>query len=204
MTATPAAALREILDQFSVTPTGGATLHTDMATWQRWAATLDHAEAQTDQQPQGCHHCQPLTPDMLNIIAALAEGHAVPHISRNLNTPARTLRTHIAATANRLGIRHTPQVRLVDYAYRHGHLTAPEADPYEPLKPLTWRDEQTLQAIARGLSVAQAASEIHRSPHTVDTHRKALYARLGARTGAHAVALGWQLGLLGPTAEGAP
>lgn len=192
----PIAVLREILDQCSVTPTGGANLHTDMTTWNRWAATLDHAEAHPDRRPKGCRHCTPLTPEMLKVIAALAQGHAVPRISRDLDTPTRTLRTHIATAAARLGLRYTPQPRLVDYAYRHGHLPVPALDPRDALGPLTPGQAQTLSAITRGLTVAQAASELRRSRHTVNTHRGALYRLLGARTGAHAVALAWQHGLL--------
>jgi DNA-binding NarL/FixJ family response regulator len=192
----PIAVLREILDQCSVTSNGGANLHTDMATWNRWAATLDHAEAQPGVRSEGCRHCTPLTPEMLKVIAALAQGHAVPRIGRDLDTPPRTLRTHIATAAARLGLLHTPQPCLVDYAYRHGHLSVPAVDPRDPLGPLTPTEAQTLSAITRGLTVAQAASEIRRSRHTVNTHRGALYRRLGAHTGAHAVALAWQHGLL--------
>ncbi len=44
---------------------------------------------------------------------------------------------------------------------------------------LTEREEQILRLIAKGLSRTQIADALHRSPMTVDNHRKAIMRKLG-------------------------
>lgn len=58
------------------------------------------------------------------------------------------------------------------------------------------REMQCLQAIARGLTNARIGGELFLSEDTVKTHNRRLFRKLGARDRAHAVALGYQRGLL--------
>jgi DNA-binding CsgD family transcriptional regulator len=55
--------------------------------------------------------------------------------------------------------------------------------------PLTARQQQCLDGLARGLTYAMIAAELGISPHTVKVILRQAYERLGARTAAHAVAL---------------
>lgn len=53
-----------------------------------------------------------------------------------------------------------------------------------------------LHAVARGLTKTEAAQERWVSVHTIDSQRKKMRARLGARNDAHAVAIGFTRGIL--------
>lgn len=55
-----------------------------------------------------------------------------------------------------------------------------------------------LQTLAAGLTLDEASAELDLSPNTMHTHRSRIYQALGARNAAHAVAIGYQRGLLKP------
>ncbi len=55
------------------------------------------------------------------------------------------------------------------------------AQPQQPLSPLTTREEEILLVVARGLTNAEVAQELHVSLSTVKTHVTSLMNKLGAR-----------------------
>lgn len=65
-------------------------------------------------------------------------------------------------------------------------------------KPLSPRLLDVLRLIARGYSLAQMCAELYLSENTIRTHRYRLYQTLGASGAAHAVAIGYERGLLLP------
>lgn len=62
---------------------------------------------------------------------------------------------------------------------------------------LTPRESDVLRLIARGCTYAQIADRLGISLHTVTTHVKNTYRKLGVRSGAAAVMRGVELRLLG-------
>jgi LuxR family maltose regulon positive regulatory protein len=62
---------------------------------------------------------------------------------------------------------------------------------------LTPRESDVLRLIARGCTYAQAAERLGISLHTVTTHIKNTYRKLGVRSGAAAVMRGVELKLFG-------
>ena len=62
--------------------------------------------------------------------------------------------------------------------------------------PLSDRELACLEGLARGLSYQEIGAEIYLSPWTVKIYMKTLFRKLGARSGSHAVALGYQKQLL--------
>ncbi|HZD72580.1 MAG TPA: response regulator transcription factor [Actinomycetota bacterium] len=66
----------------------------------------------------------------------------------------------------------------------------PEADPLTP------RERDVLERIARGLTNRQIAGELFISPNTVETHRRHILEKLGARSRAELVAQALERGLL--------
>jgi DNA-binding NarL/FixJ family response regulator len=62
---------------------------------------------------------------------------------------------------------------------------------------LSEREMQVLNLIAHGFSNGAIASALHLSEDTIKTHCRRLFPKLGARDRAHAVALGYERGLLG-------
>lgn len=125
----------------------------------------------------------------------LAHGDHVGKIAAHLGISPSTVHHRIHRAARRLNFNGFVQAQLVDLAGQHGALDAltPKAEITLPTL-----EAQLLTALARGLTTAQAAMQLHVGYHAAHRHRRRLYARLGARTNAHAVGLGWQHQLLGP------
>lgn len=74
---------------------------------------------------------------------------------------------------------------------------APPAEPEPgPQVELSQREGELLVRLARGLSNGEIGRQLWISEDTVKTHARRLYRKLGARDRAHAVALGYQLGVL--------
>jgi DNA-binding CsgD family transcriptional regulator len=63
-------------------------------------------------------------------------------------------------------------------------------------KPLTLRERDLLTKIAAGHDNARIARDLFLSIHTVKSQIRILYRKLGVHSAAHAVALGYQRGLI--------
>ncbi|MGK4581730.1 response regulator transcription factor [Kitasatospora sp. HPMI-4] len=74
--------------------------------------------------------------------------------------------------------------------------TAPADQSARGAPALTPRQLDILRCIANGSSVKETAKELCISTSTVKTHSRSLYDALGAGDRAHAVGLGFRLGLL--------
>lgn len=64
-------------------------------------------------------------------------------------------------------------------------------------KALSRPELDVLRAAADGLSAIETAERLFKSKHTIVTQRRSLQAKLGARNLPHAVALAYELRLLG-------
>jgi len=81
-----------------------------------------------------------------------------------------------------------------------GHGTRPAGtatDPATDASALTYREYQVLQHLAHGRTNAEIGERLGLSEDTVKTHLRSMFRALGARDRTHAVALGYQRGLLG-------
>ena len=66
-------------------------------------------------------------------------------------------------------------------------------------KPLTAQELEVLRAAADGLSAKETAAKLVKSQHTVIAQRRAVQAKLGARTLPHAITLAFRRRVLHPT-----
>jgi DNA-binding CsgD family transcriptional regulator len=70
----------------------------------------------------------------------------------------------------------------------------PRGEWREGLFVLTVRERQVLQLVADGLTSQEIAHLLEISRHTVESHRRHVYAKLGAPNTANAVAEGFRTG----------
>jgi len=80
-----------------------------------------------------------------------------------------------------------------------GQAPVPPAGPRPPLEALSESELRVLRYLPTNLPVPQIAGELYVSVHTVKTHMKHLYAKLGTHTRAEAVDRARSLGLLAPS-----
>src|SRR5262249_36731549 len=80
-----------------------------------------------------------------------------------------------------------------------GRKPAPPAGPRPPLEALSDSEIRVLRYLPTNLSARQIGSELYVSHHTVRTHIRHLYAKLGTHNRADAVARARALGLLAPS-----
>ncbi len=78
----------------------------------------------------------------------------------------------------------------------------PAAAAQELADPLSERELAVLRFLPTNLSANEIGSELYLSVHTVKTHMRKLYAKLGAHSRAEAVQRGRALGLLAPARRG--
>ena len=75
---------------------------------------------------------------------------------------------------------------------------APRAAPDTKASPLTQRETEVLQLIAKGLSYQRIADTLGMSPNTVTSHIKQIYRKLAVNSRGEAVFEAMQMGLLQP------
>ncbi|MDT0409917.1 MULTISPECIES: helix-turn-helix transcriptional regulator [Streptomyces] len=140
---------------------------------------------------------QLLTPAQVRVIAGYARGRRTHEIAADAHVTISAVRARVDRAIARAGLKSHRQAALVDHAYARGYLAGLQPEPRPPAS-VAGRQLQVLRFLAEGLTAEEIAAQLGLKPSTVIEHCTRLYATLGARHRAHAVALGWQAGLLGP------
>jgi len=99
----------------------------------------------------------------------------------------------------RQGTAHAALIADILSLLAGSRLAPPPAAPPPPLEALSSSEIRVLRYLPTNLSARQISGELYVSYHTVRTHLKHLYAKLGTHTRAEAVARARALGLLAPS-----
>ena len=152
---------------------------------------------------------------MIGLLTALDQGLTALMLIREPYRTPKFVAAMRAAGVHGLVQRMAPPDHLVE-AIRRTHADRRYLDPtLGPLvdraelvdprvprrRPLSNREYQVLQLVADGLSNQHIAESMFVSVETVRSHIKSMLRKLEARDRAHAVAIGFRLGLLASTEE---
>jgi DNA-binding NarL/FixJ family response regulator len=134
-----------------------------------------------------------LAPRTLRVIEHLAAGVGRPATGARLGISLKTVAREFDCACRELRVRRNDRAALVNASLRERVITLPEQPPIELDEYLV----DTLELIADGYTNAEIAAELWLSVDAVKSRVKRIFRELGAEGRAHAVAIGWQRGLLG-------
>lgn len=139
-----------------------------------------------------------LTPDRLEMIAMVADGHTNQQIASLKGTSEVVIKTAVHRASRFLGARN--RAHLVYLAYARGYLAA---EPVDTLIAPTRRRLEVIAQAANGLTNMEIGAGMFLTEDTVKTHLRTASQQMRARNRAHLVHLAWARGLLIATPDGA-
>ncbi|MEV6504836.1 LuxR C-terminal-related transcriptional regulator [Streptomyces sp. NPDC051642] len=140
-------------------------------------------------------HPRPITRRELWILTGIARGAEDPQIAERLGMSGDCTKMRVNRMIHRYGTGN--RAGLIDYAYRQGWLAGLAREQRVPILLLPRPLRVILAGAAAGLPNAEIADRLGLSVRGVRRQFECLFDVLDARHRSHAVALGWQLGLLG-------
>jgi DNA-binding NarL/FixJ family response regulator len=126
-------------------------------------------------------------------LAGLARGQTNAQIAQALGVDRSQVAKSISNAMCRLGQKN--RFGLVAAAYRSGVLAKLQPEPRPPIR-IFRRQLEVLQGMAEGLDNSEIGLRFDINPSSVVTRATKLYRALGVRRRTHAVAIGYQQGLL--------
>ncbi|MFJ8158506.1 LuxR C-terminal-related transcriptional regulator [Streptomyces sp. NPDC094468] len=141
-----------------------------------------------------------LAPRTLLVVKLTASGVTRAQIAKRLAVTERAVTWDVGRACRSLQVQYSDHAALVNAAIRAGVITLP-ALPSVELEPHL---VDTLRLVADGYTNRQIARRLRRSFECVKSRIKRILRTLHAKDRAHAVAIGWQCGLLGHDTAPAP
>lgn len=142
---------------------------------------------------------QPLTKRELQVLAGVAHGRTIHEIGSKLYLSESTVRTYMRCARRKLGARNRAHAATI--AFVRGLLNGERAA--FPAFELPAAAHAVLAMYARGLENEEIAARIGCNRSSVTRIGKQIRDRLGATNRAHAVAIGYETGLLPKQERGA-
>ncbi|MEU9288763.1 helix-turn-helix transcriptional regulator [Streptomyces sp. NPDC048275] len=140
---------------------------------------------------------QPLSPQEREALLGIAQGKTTAETAADMGVSESTVKTYVLRIGGKLGV--LERAAMVELAYRHHHLDVPV--PLDHMVHLSVEQRSVLERLAGDKTVEQIAAGERRPLADVRKDARRMLRALGASSAAHAVTRGWQLSLLGPTAD---
>ena len=86
---------------------------------------------------------------------------------------------------------------LMESMLKVSSLEVPSGTNVKLLSLLSEREQDVLKLVAEGVSTREMAEQLHLSPKTIETHRKSLLSKLGARNSADLIRIAIREGFIG-------
>lgn len=135
-------------------------------------------------------------PQHLPVIAGYARGQNRAEIAKQLGISAGAVKDRMAVISRVAGVRGAAAV--VNWAYENGYMDGlyPEWRARRPV--LDSVETAVLRLVARGTGRQAIGRELGLTPQQVRIRIERINGELSTDSSAHATAIGWQQGLLGP------
>lgn len=136
----------------------------------------------------------PLTDRQVQIVAGFARGHTSRQIGLHLGITWETVDAHRSRISAATGC--GSRVEIVNYAYENAYLADLPPEDRPPIL-LSGFEQEVLDLLPLGLGNAAIARQLFVSEGAVKSCVGRIFSKFGVSDRAHAVAIGWQQGLLG-------
>lgn len=135
---------------------------------------------------------RPLTAREVEVLAQIADGRTNEEVAARLGIARHTVKSHMAHILDALGAMNS--AHAVAIAHCRGDFGPRRRLAWNP--DVSYREVQVLEGVAVGMTDVQVGRKLWVSQHTIKSHLRRIYVKLGVCSRAQAVDTAFRSGLL--------
>jgi DNA-binding CsgD family transcriptional regulator len=135
---------------------------------------------------------RPLTAREIEVLAEIADGKTNEEVAARLGIARHTVKSHMAHILDALGAMNS--AHAVAIAHCRGDFGPRRRLAWNP--DVSYREVQVLEGVAVGMTDVQVGRKLWVSQHTIKSHLRRIYVKLGVCSRAQAVDTAFRSGLL--------
>lgn len=135
---------------------------------------------------------RPLTAREVQVLSLIADGMTNEEVAKQLGIARHTVKSHMAHILDALGAQNS--AHAVAIAHCRGQIEPRRRVPWNA--DVSYREVQVLEGVAVGLTDLQIGRKLWVSQHTIKSHLRRIYGKLGVCSRAQAVDTAFRSGLL--------
>jgi DNA-binding CsgD family transcriptional regulator len=135
---------------------------------------------------------RPLTAREIEVLALIADGKTNEEVAAQLGIARHTVKSHMAHILDALGAMNS--AHAVAIAHCRGDFGPRRKIAWNP--DVSYREVQVLEGVAVGMTDVQVGRKLWVSQHTIKSHLRRIYVKLGVSSRAQAVDTAFRSGLL--------
>jgi DNA-binding CsgD family transcriptional regulator len=135
---------------------------------------------------------RPLTAREIEVLALIADGKTNEEVAERLGIARHTVKSHMAHILDALGAMNS--AHAVAIAHCRGDFVLRRRLAWNP--EVSFREVQVLESVAVGMTDVQVGRKLWVSQHTIKSHLRRIYVKLGVCSRAQAVDTAFRSGLL--------
>lgn len=131
----------------------------------------------------------------IQVFVGVAQGRCYKEIGRKIGLQTNTVKTYVQRVFKKTGV-HS-RADLVTWGYRQNLLQSLTVHPCTGTgDKLTDREAGIVRWVILGLTNKEISRKVFLSEHTVKTHLRRIFKKVGAKDRAHLITLAWQHNLV--------
>jgi len=135
---------------------------------------------------------RPLTAREVQVLSLIADGMTNEEVAKQLGIARHTVKSHMAHILDALGAQNS--AHAVAIAHCRGQIEPRRRVPWNA--DVSYREVQVLEGVAVGMTDLQIGRKLWVSQHTIKSHLRRIYGKLGVCSRAQAVDTAFRSGLL--------